>query len=106
MRRAALLAGLFLAALSLRPQLVGTGPLLPAVQRDLGVSMLGAGYTLSSSAPLVLGAARDATGSFTTSLWVLVGLGAALVVLDASLTRARLGAGRPSGERPLEAASG
>jgi len=68
--------------------------------------MLGAGYTLSSSAPLVLGAARDATGSFTTSLWVLVGLGAALVVLDASLTRARLGAGRPSGERPLEAASG
>ena len=43
MRRAALLAGLFLAALSLRPQLVGTGPLLPAVQRDLGVSHAVAG---------------------------------------------------------------
>ena len=36
--RAALLAGLFLAALSLRPQLVGVGPLLPRIQSDLGVS--------------------------------------------------------------------
>lgn len=33
-----LLAGLFLAALTLRPQLVGIGPLLSTIQRSLGVS--------------------------------------------------------------------
>ena len=38
MRLAPLLAGLFLAALSLRPQLVGAGPLLPSIERDLHVS--------------------------------------------------------------------
>jgi CP family cyanate transporter-like MFS transporter len=36
--RLALLAGLFLAALSLRPQLVGIGPLIPAIQSDLDIS--------------------------------------------------------------------
>lgn len=33
-----LLAGLFVASLSLRPQIVGVGPLLPSIQRGLGVS--------------------------------------------------------------------
>ena len=33
-----LLAALFVAALALRPQLVGAGPLLPEIQADLGVS--------------------------------------------------------------------
>ena len=33
-----LLAGLFLAALALRPQLVGVGPLIPKIQEDLDVS--------------------------------------------------------------------
>ena len=32
------MAALFVAALALRPQLVGAGPLLPAIQSDLGVS--------------------------------------------------------------------
>jgi len=41
--RLALLAGLFLAALSLRPQLVGVGPLMPAIQDDLDVSHAVAG---------------------------------------------------------------
>jgi MFS transporter, CP family, cyanate transporter len=41
--RAGLLGGLFLAALTLRPQLVGIGPLLPRVQRDLDVSHAVAG---------------------------------------------------------------
>ncbi|HEY2935167.1 MAG TPA: MFS transporter [Gaiellaceae bacterium] len=68
--------------------------------------MLGVGYTLSSCSPLVLGAIRDSTGSFSTSLWGLAGLGAVLVMLNVSLTRERLGAARPSSERPLEAASG
>jgi CP family cyanate transporter-like MFS transporter len=68
--------------------------------------MLGLGYTLSSSSPLVLGAIRDATGTFSSALWVLVGVGAALVVVESSFTRARLEAGRSSGERPQPAASG
>jgi CP family cyanate transporter-like MFS transporter len=38
-----LLAGLFLAALALRPQLVGVGPLIPAIQDDLDVSHAAAG---------------------------------------------------------------
>ncbi|HJX46301.1 MAG TPA: MFS transporter [Gaiellaceae bacterium] len=43
MRRTPLLAALFLAALTLRPQLVGVGPLLPSIQSDLGVSHAVAG---------------------------------------------------------------
>jgi MFS transporter, CP family, cyanate transporter len=38
-----LLAALFVAALALRPQLVGTGPLLPDIQEDLSVSHAVAG---------------------------------------------------------------
>jgi MFS transporter, CP family, cyanate transporter len=38
-----LLAGLFLAALALRPQLVGIGPLIPEIQADLDVSHAVAG---------------------------------------------------------------
>ncbi|MGZ6271958.1 MAG: MFS transporter [Candidatus Limnocylindrales bacterium] len=38
-----LLVALFLAALSLRPQLVGLGPLLPEIQADLGISHAEAG---------------------------------------------------------------
>jgi CP family cyanate transporter-like MFS transporter len=41
--RLAVLAGLFLAALALRPQLVGVGPLIPRIQADLGVSHAVAG---------------------------------------------------------------
>ena len=40
---AALLAGLFLAALALRPQVVGVGPLLPAIRDDLHLSHAVAG---------------------------------------------------------------
>jgi CP family cyanate transporter-like MFS transporter len=39
----AVLAALFLAALALRPQLVGVGPLLPDIEADLGVSHAVAG---------------------------------------------------------------
>jgi MFS transporter, CP family, cyanate transporter len=38
-----LLAGLFLAALALRPQVVGIGPLLPSIRDDLGLSHAVAG---------------------------------------------------------------
>ena len=43
MRRGALLAALFLGALALRPQLVGIGPLIPAIQLDLKTSHAVAG---------------------------------------------------------------
>ena len=41
------LAALFLAALALRPQLVGIGPLLPRIEEDLSVSHAVAGLLLS-----------------------------------------------------------
>ena len=49
-----LLTGMFLASLALRPQLVGVGPLLPAVQSDLGVSHAVAGL-LSTVIVLCMG---------------------------------------------------
>jgi len=42
-RRSGLLAGLFLAGLALRPQIVGVGPLIPEIQDDLDVSHAVAG---------------------------------------------------------------
>jgi CP family cyanate transporter-like MFS transporter len=42
-RRFGLLAGLFLAGLALRPQIVGVGPLIPAIQDDLDISHAVAG---------------------------------------------------------------
>ena len=49
-----LLAGLFLAALALRPQLVGVGPLLSTIRRGLGVSHAVAGL-LSTLIVLCMG---------------------------------------------------
>jgi CP family cyanate transporter-like MFS transporter len=52
--------------------------------------MLGAGYCISSTSPFVLGAIRDATGSFTAALWVVVAAGFALFCLALPLSRERL----------------
>ena len=52
--------------------------------------MLGAGYTLSALSPLVLGAVRDATGSFSDALWLLVATSAGFVAISATLSRERL----------------
>lgn len=51
--------------------------------------MLGLGYTFAAAAPFVLGAARDATGSFEGPLWVAVGCIVALQVLVRLLGRVR-----------------
>jgi CP family cyanate transporter-like MFS transporter len=67
--------------------------------------MLGLGYTLSASSPLLLGAVRDLSGSFTAVLWLLAGASAALVAVDSSLSPARLAAGRSSAGPPPRAAS-
>jgi len=100
--------------------LIGTaiGPLFPltltlpldAAERPAEVAalagmMLGLGYTLSASGPLILGAVRDLSGGFDAVLWVLVAAGAVLVLLDSSFSPARLAAGRSSAEPPLRAAS-
>jgi cyanate permease len=56
--------------------------------------MLFFGYTLSSTAPLLLGAVRDLSGGFDAVLWTLAGAGALLFLVDSSFTPARLSAGR------------
>jgi CP family cyanate transporter-like MFS transporter len=55
--------------------------------------MLGVGYMLGAVAPLLLGAARDLTGTFTTTLWLMVGSGAVLFSLCASMTPERIARG-------------
>jgi len=77
----------------------------PAEVAALAGMMLGIGYTLSASSPLLLGAIRDLTGGFDAVLWTLVAAAIVLLVVDASFSPARLAAGRSSGERPLRAAS-
>ena len=63
--------------------------------------MLGAGYTIAAAGPIALGAVRDLTGSFATSLWVLVALAAALLAAIAPLSPERL---RPQARLEAEAA--
>jgi CP family cyanate transporter-like MFS transporter len=41
--------------------------------------MLGLGYTIGAISPVVLGAVRDLTGSFTASLWLLIGFSGLLL---------------------------
>ncbi len=82
---------------------LGTGAIFPLVLTlpvDAGGSpadvaataarMLLIGYVLSAAGPFVLGMARDVTGDFATSLWLLVGLSALLVIMSAVITPERL----------------
>ncbi|MEO9176018.1 MAG: MFS transporter [Gaiellales bacterium] len=55
--------------------------------------MLGFGYTGAALSPFVLGAVRDSTGSFRTSLWLLVGITTALVFVVSQLGPGRLAHG-------------
>ncbi len=52
--------------------------------------MLLGGYVLSSVGPVVLGAARDLTGDFVASMWLLVVISLALVLSCVPLSPARL----------------
>jgi CP family cyanate transporter-like MFS transporter len=52
--------------------------------------VLGGGYSIGALAPFVLGAVRDATGSFATSLWVLVAVAVALLASVVALSPGRL----------------
>lgn len=62
----------------------------PAEAGAVAALMLGAGYTVAAVLPFTLGAVRDATGSFTDALWVLVGISLCAAAAASTLTRARL----------------
>ena len=62
----------------------------PADVGAVAALMLFGGYVIGAAAPLGLGAVRDATGSFTLTLWLIVAATAVLLALCASMTRARL----------------
>jgi cyanate permease len=57
--------------------------------------MLGLGYTLSSLAPFLFSAVRDATGSFTAVLWLIIATAALLIFASAFAPHRRLAAPRP-----------
>ncbi|MBV9801148.1 MAG: MFS transporter [Solirubrobacterales bacterium] len=64
----------------------------PADVGAMAALMLGAGYTLSSAGPALLGLARDAAGSFTLAIWLMVAvtalvLGIALLISNERLRR-------------------
>lgn len=62
----------------------------PARVGSVAALMLLGGYILSSLGPVVLGVARDVTGDFDTSLWLLVVVGIGLVACCGALSPARL----------------
>jgi CP family cyanate transporter-like MFS transporter len=66
----------------------------PAESSSLAALMLLVGYTLSSVAPVVLGAVRDATGSFVVAGWLVVAVAAVMLASTALLSPRRLGGAR------------
>lgn len=62
----------------------------PSRVGSVAALMLLGGYVLSSTAPVILGAARDITGDFGASLWLLVVFGMALVASCLTLSPERL----------------
>jgi CP family cyanate transporter-like MFS transporter len=65
----------------------------PARVGSVAALMLLGGYILSSTGPVVLGAARDLTGNFEASLWLLSLVGVLLTAVCLLLSPARLRAG-------------
>jgi CP family cyanate transporter-like MFS transporter len=60
---------------------------------DVGAAaalMLGGGYVIAALGPFILGAVRDATGSFHASLWALAGIAFATLLASIPLSPARL----------------
>jgi CP family cyanate transporter-like MFS transporter len=62
----------------------------PAEAGAVAGMMLGVGYTIVSLSPFALGAIRDATGSFSAALWVLVAIASVMVAVSWTLTPAEL----------------
>ena len=82
MRRGPLLAALFLAALSLRPQLVGIGPLIPSIQLDLDTSHAVAGL-LGTIPVLCMGLFAPPAAFLSQRLGSRQALAAALALIGA-----------------------
>ena len=72
----------------------------PAQVGAVAGMMLGAGYTIAALSPFTLGAVRDLTGSFTTTLWVVVGTASLFMLLCSTLTHERLRRG-VAAEQPV-----
>jgi CP family cyanate transporter-like MFS transporter len=68
----------------------------PAQVGSVAALMLLGGYIIASTGPFALGAARDLTGDFATSLWLLVAVGIAFATLTTLLSRRRLHRGIPA----------
>ena len=54
--------------------------------------MLLVGYTLAAVGPVVLGAVRDATGTFVVAGWLLVAVAIAMLATTTLFSPGRLGA--------------
>jgi CP family cyanate transporter-like MFS transporter len=69
----------------------------PGQVGSVAALMLFGGYILSSLGPFILGAARDVTGDFGASLWLLVAIGVVLIGCCTLLSpdRLRRGIRRP-----------
>ena len=65
----------------------------PSVVAGVAAMMLGVGYTIGAFAPTLLGAARDLTGTYTTTLWLIAGAGAILFGLSTTMSQQRIDRG-------------
>jgi len=57
---------------------------------SISAFMLLVGYLLAAASPVVLGLVRDATGNFSSVVWILVGVSIVMIPLALSLHPARL----------------
>jgi MFS transporter, CP family, cyanate transporter len=90
-----LLAGLFLASLSLRPQLVGIGPLLSTIRHDLRISHATAGL-LSTAIVLCMGLFAPAAFLIARRVghrWTIAGALAVIAIFGLVRAHAKSGAG-------------
>lgn len=65
----------------------------PAQVGAVAGMMLGVGYGLGAFSPLVLGAIRDASGSFAAAMWLLAAVTIVVTLLCLALTQNRLSTG-------------
>jgi cyanate permease len=56
----------------------------------MAAMMLFGGYSVAALAPFLLGALRDAAGSFTLGLWLIAGDAVIMLIVSLSLTPDRL----------------
>jgi cyanate permease len=87
-RHLLVLAGIVLSALALRPQIIAIGPLVDAIDTDLGVSHTVTGLLIHHRRRLTRGleAIRDLTGGYAAVMWVLVATTAAGIAVGATLS--------------------